>query len=71
MLNVENSEYYGMDKVASHIWELLEKQITFQELISRLTNEYEVSESECKEDTLAFLEQLKDKNLIEIIPNKI
>ncbi len=29
MLSVENSEYYGMDKVGSRIWELLKNTIMF------------------------------------------
>lgn len=64
MLSIENSEYYGIDKVGSRIWELLEKPVSLKQLISRLTEEYEVSEQQCAEDTLAFLQGLIRKNLI-------
>jgi hypothetical protein len=64
MLSIENSEYYGMDKVGSRIWELLEKPMSFKELIDKLMDEYEVSEEQCKEDALLFLNKLVDKNLI-------
>jgi hypothetical protein len=67
MLSVENSEYYGMDKVGSRIWQLLEKEIKFGDLITALTDEYEVAEEQCKEDTLQFIEQLKAKDLIDIL----
>ena len=64
MLSIENSEYYGMDKVGSRIWELLEKPMTFKEIIARLRDEYEVTEEQCVSDTLAFLNKLQDKKLI-------
>ncbi len=64
MLSIENSEYYGMDKVGSRIWELLEQPVSFKELIGKLREEYEVPEQKCAEDTLAFINKLKDKKLI-------
>ncbi len=64
MLNIENSEYYGMDQVGSRIWELLEKPVSMKQLISRLTKEYEVNEQQCTEDILTFLQDLIGKNLI-------
>ena len=64
MLSIENSEYYGMDKVGSRIWELLEKPVSFKALIARLMEEYEVSEQQCIMDTLAFLNKLTEKKLV-------
>jgi hypothetical protein len=64
MLSVENSEYYGMDRVGSRIWELLEKPLTFKQLVGALMEEYEVSEEQCTADTLAFLNKLSDKKII-------
>lgn len=66
MLSVENSEYYGMDKVGSHIWQLIEKPVSLKQLIGLLLDEYEVTEEQCMEDTLKFIEQLMDKDLVEI-----
>jgi hypothetical protein len=64
MLSIENSEYYGMDKVGSFIWELLAIPISFQELLYKLMDEYDVSEKQCSNDTLTFLYKLLDKKLI-------
>lgn len=64
MLSIENSEYYGMDKVGSRIWELLEQPVSFKELVAKLMEEYDVPESQCSEDTLTFLKKLQDKKLI-------
>ena len=64
MLSIENSEYYGMDKVGSSIWRILEKPIFFKELIDCLLQRYEVTKEQCTKDTLVFLHHLEDKNLI-------
>ncbi len=64
MLSIQNSEYYGMDKVGSRIWELLEKPLSFRELVVKLIEEYEVTEQQCTADTLTFLKKLEDKKLI-------
>jgi hypothetical protein len=64
MLSVENSEYYGMDKVGSRIWEILEQPVVFKDLIFKLLEEYDVSEEQCLKETLEYLNKLCDKNLI-------
>jgi hypothetical protein len=64
MLSIENSEYYGMDKVGTRIWELLEKPLRFKQLIAKLMDEFEVSEEQCTNDTLAFINKLQDKKMI-------
>jgi hypothetical protein len=68
MLSIENSEYYGMDKVGSRIWQLLEKPMLFRELVAKLMEEYEVSEEQCTADTLAFLKKIMDKKLVHLTP---
>jgi hypothetical protein len=67
MLSIENNEYYGMEKVGSRIWELLENRLGFKELVTRLMEEYEVSEQQCTTDTLAFLKKLEEKKLLVIL----
>ena len=64
MLSVENSEYYGLDRIGSRIWELLEHPISFKALIDKIMDEYEVPETQCKSDTLTFINILIDKKLI-------
>ena len=66
MLSIENSEYYGMDKVGSRIWELLEQPLRFRDLIDKLLAEYEVTEKQCADDTLTYLKKLEDKRLLVI-----
>jgi hypothetical protein len=64
MLSIENSEYYGMDKVGSRIWQLLENPMRFRELVDRLMDEYEVTEEQCKIETLGFITKLINKKIV-------
>jgi Coenzyme PQQ synthesis protein D (PqqD) len=63
-LSVKNSEYYGMDKVASSIFKLLEEPLKFNVLVAKLISKYEITEKQCSSDTQAFLLKLADKELI-------
>lgn len=67
MLSVENGEYYGMNKIGSRIWKMVEEPISIKELIKRLIVEYKVSEDQCKKDTLDFISTILKKNIIIII----
>ena len=43
LMSLTNGEYYGMNKVGSAIWELLENSISVAELIEKLSTMYEIS----------------------------
>jgi hypothetical protein len=67
MMSVENGEYYGLDEIGTRIWQLMEHPIVIENLISCLTEEFEVELEECEEDTLEFLEDLYSRNLINLL----
>ena len=64
LMSIESSRYYGLDTVASHIWELLAEPHTLEELCRKLREEYEVDQQTCTEETLAFLRQLEERKLV-------
>jgi hypothetical protein len=64
MLSVQNSQYYGMDKIGAKIWELIETPKSLKSLVSDLLSHYEVSEEKCTQDTIEFLLKLDEKKLI-------
>jgi hypothetical protein len=66
ILSIETNKYYGIDKVGSRIWELLEQPVNFQMIVSTLREEYDVSELQCNQDTLTFLKKMEDNNLLTI-----
>jgi len=66
MMSLENGEYYGLDEVASAIWNGIEKPVTVSNLVNTLVKAYKVSVEQCQTDVLEFLEKLYNKQLIEI-----
>jgi hypothetical protein len=67
MMSVEHGEYFGLDEIGTRIWEFLEKPVIVEELITSLTNEFEVERQECEHDTLEFLEELLSKELVQLM----
>ncbi len=64
MMNIEKGEYYGLTKVASRIWMLLDKEISYGLLIETLLKEYEISEEVCRSEVQRFLIELEKRKLI-------
>jgi hypothetical protein len=67
MMSIENSEYYGLDPVASRIWELLEQPATIEQLVEKLLAEYEVDYDTCLKDVIAFSDELLEKNILSLV----
>ena len=67
MMSIEKGKYYGMDPIASRIWELTGKPISIEEMIGILTQEYDVTQADCEKDVLAFLSDLLSEKLVEIV----
>jgi len=64
MLSLQRGEYFGLDKVGSRIWELIEQSIVVDNIKKVLLDEYEVDVLTCEKDLLEFLEDLESKGLI-------
>lgn len=66
MLNIENGSYYGLDGIGSRIWCLLEKPCASRLVVTALLEEYDVEETTCRTDVLAFLNHLFSQGLVQI-----
>ncbi|MFS0879283.1 PqqD family protein [Bacillus sp. 7586-K] len=66
MLSISNGKYYNLGKIGGVIWDLIEKPISYLELVDSLVNNYDVDRGECEQQVLSFLESLKKEELIEI-----
>ena len=65
-LGLNQEKYYGMSGTAARIWELLENEITLDELCSRLTKEFDVPKDVCLHQTREFIDSLLQENLVKI-----
>ncbi len=66
MMSIKNGEYYGLDNIGSRIWEIIEKPVSFNQIIIILKEEFDVTEEKCTIDVKEFLGMLEIKNLIKI-----
>ena len=66
MLDVEKGYYYGLDPVATRVWDLAAEPIVVTTLCERLTAEFDVDLATCTQDVLAFLESLHANGLLDV-----
>ena len=66
-MSVEQGACYGLNGVATRIWELLVQPCSIQSLCEQLEAEYEVEASHCLEDVLDLSEKLRAEGLVTVI----
>ena len=64
MMSVAAGRYYGLNAVASRIWELLERPMTIAELCARLCEEFEVDAKTCEAEAMNFVCELIDNGIV-------
>ena len=67
MMDVESGNYYGLNPVASRIWELTENPTTISEICQTLEREFDVTLEMCQKETIDFLEKLLEFKIIEAV----
>lgn len=65
MLAMQTGVYHSLGGVGARIWALLETPATVDQMAEKIAAEYSVPLAQCREDTLAFFEQLHGASLIE------
>ena len=59
-------EFHELNESASILWRTLEKGCHFQDLVSKLTEVYEIGKVDSTIEAEEFLQELLDKNLVEL-----
>ena len=70
MMDIESGFYFGLNSVASIIWELLKDGKTVDELADYLITEYDVSREQCLEETDILIKKMLDLKVIRCLDNK-
>ena len=71
ILSMKNGKYYGLNPVASRIWELIQIPISVDEIENAILLEYEVESEVCKQAVAVFLKQMVAEKLIALIDEKV
>ena len=66
MLDPASGKYFGLGDTGARIWELLARPHTVDELVTRLTAEYDVDDDTCRSHVTTFLETLGAAGLVDI-----
>lgn len=64
VLNLPNSTYFSVTGIGTRIFELLGEEHTIDELVEKITGEYEVAADVARRDIQAFLDRLAEARLI-------
>jgi len=68
LLDGERGQYYTLNEVASHLWELVVGGEPLMEILRCLREEYDVAAEMLESDVDTVLNQLLEADLIERIP---
>lgn len=60
----QRGEVKVLNEVGAHIWELVDGSRTVREIVDVICAEYDVDEEQAETDTLAFIAELKSKDII-------
>lgn len=64
MMDIEKGQYFSLNKVATRIWDLLEKPLDLKELCETLRLEYEVDEEQCQREVKEHLAEMIKLGLV-------
>lgn len=70
LMNVESGNYYGLGATGTRIWALIAEPIRVGAVCEALTEEFDVSEADCRTQVTRFLEQLRSEGLIDVVAEK-
>jgi hypothetical protein len=66
MMSIDNGKYYNLGTIGGCIWGNIKTPISIQQLISKLTKDFDVDQSKCQNEVIPFLELLLKEKLIMI-----
>ena len=66
LLHLESGAYHGVNEVGLVIWELLEEEPTFEELVQALRDRVSDAPPGLENDVVSFLTQVQERDLIAV-----
>jgi len=66
VLNLNDGNFYGMNELATQVWNWIQQPRTVDQLTELLTSEYDVDAGTARGDVIRLLRELKERSLIEV-----
>jgi len=70
ILDLKSESYFGLDKVGTRIWQLLQEHNDTQLVLETMLNEYDVDSARLKSDMDELLEKLSEAGLVNLVPTE-
>ncbi len=67
ILHLKNGIYYGLDRIGTRIWNLIQAPTSVASIRDALLSEFEVDCERCEADLLSILQKLADQELVEFV----
>ena len=64
MIDFDSGKYFMIKGSGNDIWDLIQEEITVEDIIKKLLAVYDVSEEECEKSVLEFLGKLQEFSFI-------
>lgn len=64
LMNTHSGEYFGINKVGTIIWELLDRPRSLEDIVEQLTGVYAVDATVCTTEVEHFLSLLKAQKML-------
>ena len=66
MLNTKSGQYYGLNDVATMVWDLVQQPRTLAQVREAVQAQFDVTAERCDTDLQAWLQDMVDEGMIEI-----
>lgn len=66
LLNLANEKYFGLDLVGTRVWQLLNETQSANDVVTRLTEEYDVPIEQLRADVARLINELVAAGLVSI-----
>ena len=64
LLHLESGVYYGLDRVATRIWQLLQQGRTIANVCEAMLEEYDVEQNVVQQDVARLVGELRERGIV-------
>ncbi len=64
MIDFESGKYFMIKGAGNDIWDIIQEEVSVDDIIKKLLSEYDVSEEICEKSVTEFLSKLKELDFI-------
>jgi hypothetical protein len=68
LLHLQSGAYHGLNQFGSLIWDLIENETRFADLVDGVRSESEGAPASVEEDVSGFVEDLSARDLVQLTP---